>query len=335
MQNTLTQDRGQNLFTTSTGTAHHYRPGFYFPSSNFKPVLMNPIPVTLNAKNEVLPNTHYATTTNTTHDNKYPNQDLYNEALALKQVKPLPCYKVNYINDLVEKLNSKPRRPLTMAFQQSEMKDGYELDDSEMAYEFDRQLHRENYLFEDERQGMLTKNAFDGNVAAQVPARAPVDPSQIGVFNLLDPYLTTYNKEHHKWRKDQWSGIGKKDAITIYDTEETPKAWGFGTKQNPIPGHDEPSRANFPMRDEIWFKTETKQRNVHCPAKAVKHGGFTTETRDNYVLPSDVKAKQAKLCPIEEPFYQPPTAAKTIFATPGMYASEYTQIGKGRRVPAD
>lgn len=29
----------------------------------------------------------------------------------------------------------------------------------------------------------------------------PVDPSQIGVLNLLDPYLTTYNKEHKKITK--------------------------------------------------------------------------------------------------------------------------------------
>ena len=67
------------------------------------------------------------------------------------------------------------------------------------------------------------------------------------------------------------NGIGKKNALTIYDTEETPKAWGFGLKQNPIP-IDEPSRKNLPMRDEIWFKTETKQRNVHCPPKPVKFG---------------------------------------------------------------
>jgi hypothetical protein len=36
MENTLTEDRGQNLFQTSTHTGHHYRPGYYFPSSNFK-----------------------------------------------------------------------------------------------------------------------------------------------------------------------------------------------------------------------------------------------------------------------------------------------------------
>jgi hypothetical protein len=36
MQNTFTEDRGQNLFQTSSHTAHHWRPGYYFPSSNFK-----------------------------------------------------------------------------------------------------------------------------------------------------------------------------------------------------------------------------------------------------------------------------------------------------------
>ena len=304
MQNTLTEDRGQNLFTTSTGTAHHYRPGFYFPSSNYQSVLHEPIPPSLNTKNQVLPDTHFETTNKRFHDNKYPNQDLYNEALSLKQTKALPCYKVNYLNDLVEKLNSKPRRPLTMAFQKSEYKDGFEDKDSELFYELERPLHRENYLFEDEIQGKLTENCFNGNSLPAVPARNPIDPSQIGVFNLLDPYLTTYNKEHHKWPKEQQNGIGKKDALTIYDTEESPKAWGFGLKQNPIP-IDEVSRKQLPMRDEIWFKTETKQRNVHCPPRPVKHTGFTTETRDNYVTPSDVKAKEAKLCSIDTPYIQP------------------------------
>lgn len=336
MQNTLTDDRGQNLFTTSTGTAHHYRPGYYFPSSNYKSVLMDPIPPSLNTKTEVRPNIHFETTNNKFHDNKYPNQDVYNEALSLKQTKALPCYKVNYLNDLVEKLNSKPRRPLTMAFQKSEYKNEYEDMDSEMVYNLDRPIHRENYLFEDERADQLTKKVFDGHVPPQVPARKPIDPSQIGVFNLLDPYLTTYNKEHHKWPKEQQNGIGKKNAVTIYDTEETPKAWGFGLKQNPIPIDEVPRRnEKLPMRDEIWFKTETKQNNVHCPPKPVRHGGFTTEIRDNYQTPSDVKAKQAKLCPIDTPYIQPASSGKAIMATPNMYQSEYTQIGKGRLVPAD
>ena len=65
---------------------------------------MDPIPPSINSKDQVLPNIHYSTTAKTYHDNKYPNQDLYNEALALKQVKPLPSYKVNYLYDVVEKV---------------------------------------------------------------------------------------------------------------------------------------------------------------------------------------------------------------------------------------
>jgi hypothetical protein len=39
MYNTLTEDRGQNLFQTSTHTGHHWRDGYYFPSSNFQVIL--------------------------------------------------------------------------------------------------------------------------------------------------------------------------------------------------------------------------------------------------------------------------------------------------------
>ena len=52
-------------------------------------------------------------------------------------------------------------------------------------------------------------------------------------------------------------------------------------------------------------------------------------------MPSDVKAKQTKLCPIDTPYIQPAASLQTVFTTPGMYQSEYTQIGKGRMVPTD
>jgi hypothetical protein len=208
--------------------------------------------------------------------------------------------------NVVEKLNSKPRRPLTMAFQKSEYKQEYEDIESELAYEMDRPYRAENnsYLIQDEKYNENTKLINDGNVKPIVPPRKPIDPSQAGVFNLLDPYMTTYNKEHKKWTPDQWKGIGKKDAITIYDTEEAPKARGFGTKTNPLP-NDEIQRNNLPMRDEIWFKTEAKQRQVWNPPKMVPHTGCKSEMKDNYVMPSDVKAKEAKLCPITTPFVLP------------------------------
>jgi hypothetical protein len=124
MINPLEEDRGQDLFKTSTHTAHHYRPNSFFPSSHFqvillrfydytyflillnsKPVIYDPIPNSLNLKDQVLPDTHFQTTTKVFHDNKFTNQDLYNDPLSMRQIKPLPSYKVNYIYDVLEKVN--------------------------------------------------------------------------------------------------------------------------------------------------------------------------------------------------------------------------------------
>lgn len=41
--------------------------------------------------------------------------------------------------------------------------------------------------------------AVNGSIKPTMPTRK-FDPSEQGVFNLLDPYFTTYNKEHRKWR---------------------------------------------------------------------------------------------------------------------------------------
>jgi hypothetical protein len=40
---------------------------------------------------------------------------------------------------------------------------------------------------------------------------------------------------------------------------------------NPIPNNDF-ARTKTPMRDDIWFKSETKQRLVHKAPKAVPNG---------------------------------------------------------------
>lgn len=109
-----------------------------------------------------------------------------------------------------------------MAFQKSEYKGEYEDQDNELNYLYDRPIHPKSYLDQDEKNNQMTrvsfqnlnstilsqfihiffylKIAYDGNVKPNAPFNQPnVDPSQIGVFNLLDPYLTTYNKGHIKW----------------------------------------------------------------------------------------------------------------------------------------
>ena len=59
------------------------------------------------------------------------------------------------------------------------------------------------------------------------------------------------------------------------------------------------------MRDDIWFKSDAKIRQVHSAPKPVPNTGLISETREMYVTPSDVKAKEAKLCPITNPFILP------------------------------
>jgi hypothetical protein len=52
--------------------------------------------------------------------------------------------------------------------------------------------------------------------------------------------------------------------------------------------------------------------------------------KENYTTPTDVKAKNTKLCPIDTPCIQPAQSAKSVFATQEIYKSEYTNIGRGR-----
>lgn len=313
------EDRGQDLFKTSTHTGHHYRPPTYFPSSNYERVLGNPIPKTLNSKDQILPGVRFQTTTDSAHDNKFANDTVYNDPMSMRNTKALPCYKVNYMNDLVEKLNSKPRRPLTMGFQKSEMKQEYEETGGELAYEYDRPIRPNAYLIDDEHNETDTQVAFDGNYKTAVPPPKPIDPSQVGVLNLLDPYMTTYNKQHHTFTRDQLKNEAKQDAVTIYNDENLKKADYLNKNQN----------MSNDMRDKIWFKTDAKSRHVHKPLKPVPHSGAITETQQQFVMPSDVKAKQTKLCPIDTPFTQPPTSTKTVYGTHDMYKPESSNYGRG------
>ena len=58
-----------------------------------------------------------------------------------------------------------------------------------------------DWLLKSERKFILFffKFAVDGSERPTMPPRK-FDPSEQGVFNLLDPYLTSYNKEHRKFK---------------------------------------------------------------------------------------------------------------------------------------
>jgi len=64
----------------------------------------------------------------------------------------------------------------------------------------------------------------------------------------------------------------KKDASTFWECEEYPKAWGHGSKLNPLP-KDSVARERLPLRDPIWFPTATKIPRLPKPMVPVPHKG--------------------------------------------------------------
>ena len=51
-----------------------------------------------------------------------------------------------------------------------------------------------------------------------------------GVLHLNDPYLTTTNRIHRRFKPKELEGYPKKDVPTYWECEEYPKAWGHGLK---------------------------------------------------------------------------------------------------------
>lgn len=47
-----------------------------------------------------------------------------------------------------------------------------------------------------------------------------------------------------------------KEFATYWECEQYPKAWGHGSKTNPLPPDSVPKEKG-PMRDQIWFKSGT------------------------------------------------------------------------------
>ncbi|KAK2163037.1 hypothetical protein LSH36_87g06000 [Paralvinella palmiformis] len=324
----MATDTRQDLHQTSTGVGHHWRPGYYFPSSNFKSVKLDPIPPTLNQPNQVQKEEPYKTTTGTVHDLKhlggpYGNNDpLYKKAPG--------HWKIDYVKDLHEKLQHGGwRKPLTMGNQCSETHE-----------QFRNQVPfvQEAKEFVPNPQGFVLDNHHtEGPSKKVVPTTEnpklkgkPYYVRDKGVLDLVDPYLTTTNMYHRSFKPKELQGYPKKDIATYWECEEYPKAWGHGLQHNPLPKDSVP-RQKPPMRDEMVFKSETKIRRVPQKLVPVPHSGLKTEYSE-YEKPSDVKMKEIYYCPVDTPYNLPAPGNKSTFAAPNMYNTEYQNIGSRRPI---
>lgn len=321
----------QDWNQTSSGVGHQYRPGYYFPSTHFHACIREPVPPSFAQQDEMTRDQHFQTTTGSVHDKKYP-ATLYSYPIHKKAP---GHWKVDYVKDLAEKLSSGGwRRPLSMGNQKSETHDKFNSAPGvRQKYFFDDAAGLglpQDYKLHDHHKDGPSKI---GQATTQNPKLQgkPFYVQDRGVLALLDPYLSTTQKDHRAFKPTELKKYPKKDAATFWQCEDYPKAWGHGLKENPLPKTSVP-REQLPMRDTMVFKTKTKIPRPPKSMVPVPHSGLKSEHMDMFTHPSDVKAKEAIYCPVDTPFTLPVAGTKSIMTAPKMYNTEYQHIGSDQPV---
>ncbi|CAG5118486.1 unnamed protein product [Candidula unifasciata] len=295
----------RNWHLTSTGVGHHYRPGYFFPDSEFKTLLRDPLPPKLAAEDEVTKDKPFLTTKEYFHDRKFPGL-LYSNSLHKKAP---GHWNVDYIKDLAEKLGQRGgRRPLTMGNQQSEMKDQYQAKPPEV---------REKYNFEDVYSPL--NFTLQEHFKAEAPSiqnpkirQRPFLLKNKGVLNRLDPYLSVTHRDYPLFSPSELSAYAKKDV---------PANMGQGLQCK-----------SLPMRDEVVFHDATTIPRLPKANVPVPHGGLKTLYTDSYQAPSHVNMKENYYCPVDTPFRLPDPGSKSVYTAPKMYNTEYQNIGSRKPV---
>lgn len=314
----------KNWQHTSTGVGHHYRPGYYFPDSEFKTLLREPLPPNLAKEDEVTRDKPYLTTKEYFHDQKFPGL-LYKD----HQHKKAPGHwKVTYMKDLTEKLGQGGwRRPLTMGNQLSEMKAEYQAKNPEVRdkYNFEEVYRPQNFLLQDHHKEGPSKTGVPSTQNPKLQGK-PFYVKDKAILNVLDPYLSTTQRDHRMFPKDEVNGYPRKDVPTYWQCEEYTKAWGHGLHHNPLPKDNVP-RDKLPMRDEMVFPTATKIPRLPKSLVPVPHAGLKTLYGESFQTPSHVNMKENYYCPVDTPFKLPDPNTKSIYTAPKMYKTEYQNIG--------
>ena len=62
------------------------------------------------------------------------------------------------------------------------------------------------------------------------------------------------------------------------------------------------------------------------------HSGLKPLYKDSYQQPSDPKMTQMYLTPVDTPFVQPAPGPKSAYSAPGMYNTEYKNVGSGKPI---
>ncbi|XP_075045783.1 stabilizer of axonemal microtubules 3 [Mixophyes fleayi] len=324
-------ERRQDWHLTSTGVGHNYRSPVSFSPPHIKSTLPEPLPPTLQQTSEAtaydeLVST-YETTAGSAHNRKYPGGVLSQPSYPL----PPPHWKVNYTKDLWDKLKLRAwRTPLDPRNQCSEMKAeflGRPAQPTLSAFHSGPQpFTLENHLNKGPSQSLVatTEN--------KVLSGEPFYVRDKGVLSLNDIYASTTARDFRAFTAKELEGYPKKDALTYWQAEDYPKAWGHGMKENPLPKETQPTlRRPPPMRDTIQFPIATKLPRIPPRARSVPHRGLKTLVQESYQWPLDAKRSCDVYLPLECPWTMPRQGPlPEIMLVPKMYETEYETYGSNQ-----
>ncbi|XP_063798520.1 stabilizer of axonemal microtubules 3 [Pseudophryne corroboree] len=324
-------ERRQDWHLTSTGVGHNYRAQVPFPPAHIQSSLFEPLPPVQQQTSDIRACdgliSIYETTSGSAHARKYPGGVLAQPNHPL----PPPHWKVHYNKDLWDKLKLREwRTPLDPVNQSSEMKSqflGAPAQATTSTFHAGPQpFTLENHLNKGPSQSLVatTEN--------KIVSGEPFYIRDNGVLSLNDIYASTTARDFRAFTTKELEGYAKKDALTYWQAEDYPKAWGHGMKENPLPKEMLPTlRRPPPMRDTMQFPVATKLPRIPPRAKSVPHRGLKTLAQETYHWPLDAKRSRDVYCPLECPWTMPHPGAE-ITSVPKMYEKEYDTYGSNRPV---
>ncbi|XP_071500726.1 stabilizer of axonemal microtubules 3-like [Diadema antillarum] len=312
-----------DLHQTSSGRGLDYRPEYYFPASDFKTTINNPLPPELAKQDEIIK--PFQTTTGEAHNYKYHGGLLSNN----QHQKAPGHWNIHYNKDLREKLQQRGwRKPLTMGHQESEAQSQYKGDQMQLGVDFD------NRLSGNPQPTTLQTHHLNSPapVRDSVPKFKPTLVRDDGVLQNLDIYVPTSHRVHKRFTRHELDDYPKKDAATYWRCEDYTQAWGHGTKHNPLPKAAEVHKRP-PMTDEMVFKTPI-QEPVRWPERfqRVPHSGMKSTATSSYQQPSDPKMTELFSCPVDTPWVIPKAGPAQTFSVPNMYTTEYKTYASGKPI---
>ncbi|CAH8576023.1 unnamed protein product [Schistosoma rodhaini] len=216
--------QNDEIFKTSYGVGHHWRKGFYFPDSNTVAKLSKRHTWSLESESAVKFEDQYQTSNRLMYDRKIPK-----DFLKFPQ-NPLPPHHwdVHYINDFRSRfLSGGYRRPLSPSHQTTETKESYGGADG--PSELWRPLSMRPFEIEDHHTDGPSKNIIPSTKNASLSGRV-LYPKDKETLRYLDPYLTTYMKDHRVWKPEELKETSEKNMPTYLNLTGYPTSNVFGSE---------------------------------------------------------------------------------------------------------